>query len=82
MSQKPAKRIQITRIPQPAPSGPSRRQPAGKQRPSGSDVCPHCGAIVGNWNLHDEFHVGIASLMRWAKRVNQVLAEDESESGE
>jgi len=57
----------VTRISQRAPSSPSTAHPAGRNLPPGAEVCPRCGAWVGDQPKHDEFHDAIAALVQWAR---------------
>ncbi|WP_280499389.1 hypothetical protein [Nocardia cyriacigeorgica] len=47
----------------------TRKQPPETTAPL-EDVCPFCGAVVGNWKLHDQYH---ASTDQWAERVNKSM---------
>lgn len=80
MSQKPARRMQIIRTPQPAPFSPSRRQPAPRMVPPSAELCPRCGSWIGDRSTHDEFHTGIAALAQWAA-INEQLMRDHPELG-
>lgn len=84
MSQKPARRMQIIRTPQPAPFSPSRRQPAPRTVPPSADGCPRCGALISDRDTHATFHEGLDRADRWMQAATeflQLLAADRPELG-
>lgn len=84
MSQKPARRIQITRIPQTTPPGPFTGQPAPRTVPPSADGCPRCGALIADRDVHATFHEGLDRADRWMQAATQflrLLAADRPELG-
>lgn len=73
MSQKPARRMQIIRTPQPPPFGPSRRQPAPRTVSFSADGCLRCGALIADRDVHTRFHDGLDRTNRWADAVTKIL---------
>jgi len=43
--------------------------------PPSAELCPRCGAWIGDRSAHDEFHDGIAALAEWAAIVEQLMRD-------
>lgn len=39
------------------------------------DVCPDCGTVIANDEMHADFHAWIDSVNDWIDGINQLIAQ-------